>query len=72
VLEIGTPRWKPLRDLGGWATALVVGCVIAVVRSYRLPAIAAPVRDARAGWWRVVVLGADAVLGDDGEDLAMR
>ncbi|MXM66453.1 hypothetical protein GR925_24235 [Streptomyces sp. HUCO-GS316] len=25
-----------LRDLGGWATALVAVCVVAVVRSYRL------------------------------------
>ncbi|WP_406175847.1 hypothetical protein [Streptomyces sp. NBC_00996] len=29
-----------LRDLGGWAAALVAGCMVAVVRSYRLSAIA--------------------------------
>lgn len=33
----GEASWtRSLRDLGGWAAALVAACVIAVVRSYRL------------------------------------
>ncbi|MFE6358586.1 hypothetical protein ACFVP3_01015 [Streptomyces sp. NPDC057806] len=35
-VEAGGPRPGPLRGLGGWAAALVVACVVAVVRSYRL------------------------------------
>ncbi|MGW0763554.1 hypothetical protein ACWD1Y_45090 [Streptomyces sp. NPDC002814] len=35
-VEAGVSRSGPLRDLGGWAAALVVVCVIAVVRSYRI------------------------------------
>ncbi|MFE6622899.1 hypothetical protein [Streptomyces sp. NPDC057740] len=32
----GPLAWEPLRALGGWATALIAGCVLAVVRSCRL------------------------------------
>ncbi|MBC2907630.1 hypothetical protein H4N64_40190 [Streptomyces sp. PSKA01] len=35
-VEAGGSRPEPLRDLGGLAAALVVACVVAVVRSYRL------------------------------------
>ncbi|KAB1139457.1 hypothetical protein F7R91_39925 [Streptomyces luteolifulvus] len=35
-VEGGASGSGPLRDLGGWATALVAACVVAVVRSYRL------------------------------------
>lgn len=35
----GTSPPSLLRELGGWAAALVVGCVVAVVRSYRLSAL---------------------------------
>ncbi|WP_328437161.1 hypothetical protein OHA71_07855 [Streptomyces sp. NBC_00444] len=35
-VEDGASRSGPLRDLGGWVAALVVACVIAVVRSYRI------------------------------------
>ncbi|WP_328436334.1 hypothetical protein OHA71_01430 [Streptomyces sp. NBC_00444] len=35
-VEAGATLSGPLHDLGGWAAALVVVCVIAVVRSYRI------------------------------------
>ncbi|MDG9715457.1 hypothetical protein [Streptomyces sp. DH24] len=35
-LDVRASRPAPLRDLCGWAAALVTGCVIAVVRSFRL------------------------------------
>ncbi|MEU9207750.1 hypothetical protein AB0D27_07285 [Streptomyces sp. NPDC048415] len=39
VVPSGTSPAGPLRDLGGWAAALVAGSVVAVVRSYRLSAV---------------------------------
>jgi hypothetical protein len=35
-VEAGAARSAPLRGLGGWVAALVIVCVIAVVRSYRI------------------------------------
>lgn len=35
-VEPGVSPAEPLRALGGWAAALLAGCVTAVVRSYRL------------------------------------
>jgi hypothetical protein len=35
-VEAGVSPWGPLRTLGGWAGVLITGCVVAVVRSYRL------------------------------------
>lgn len=35
-VESGASRSGFLRDLGGWAAALVAACLVAVVRSYRL------------------------------------
>ncbi|WP_328878755.1 hypothetical protein [Streptomyces sp. NBC_00299] len=35
-VEAGASRSGFLRDLGGWAAALVAACLVAVVRSYRL------------------------------------
>jgi hypothetical protein len=35
-VEAGAPAAGPLRGLAGWAVALVAGCLLAVVRSYRL------------------------------------
>jgi hypothetical protein len=35
-VEAGASPPGPLRALGGWAAALVAGCLVAVVRSYRL------------------------------------
>jgi hypothetical protein len=35
-MEADATVGRPLRDLGGWAAVLIAGCVVAVVRSYRL------------------------------------
>ncbi|MER5214385.1 hypothetical protein ABT063_28435 [Streptomyces sp. NPDC002838] len=35
-VEAGMSLSGPLRGLGGWAAALIAGCVVAVVRSYRI------------------------------------
>lgn len=39
-VEVAASSSDPLRDLGGWAAALVAACVVAIVRSYRLSATA--------------------------------
>ncbi|MGW0613773.1 hypothetical protein [Streptomyces sp. NPDC002788] len=41
-VDAGVSPSYPLRDLGGWAAALVTACVVAIVRSYRLSATAPP------------------------------
>ncbi|MCX4740933.1 hypothetical protein ACK389_00220 [Streptomyces antibioticus] len=38
-VEAGVPWARPVRDLVGWAVALLAASVIAVVRSYRLPPV---------------------------------
>lgn len=35
-VDAGVSPLGPLGDLGGWAAALIAGCVVAVARSYRL------------------------------------
>ncbi|MGQ4383467.1 hypothetical protein [Streptomyces sp. SAS_270] len=39
-VQSGTSPAGSLLDLGGWVAAVVAGCVVAVVRSYRLAAVA--------------------------------
>ncbi|MFJ8533595.1 hypothetical protein [Streptomyces sp. NPDC093591] len=48
-VEPGASAGGPLRALGGWAAALAAGCLVAVVRSYRLTHTArAPHRETAA------------------------
>ncbi|KUL44088.1 hypothetical protein [Streptomyces regalis] len=35
-VEAGASWIRPIRDLGGWAAALIAACAVAIVRSYRL------------------------------------